>query len=165
MSINIKHMASLFREDLVTVQVVFNSETSESAFLHCNAAKPYTYKALEAHNLKVGDFVAVLANNEIKVVRVIKVDASPQIDVASSYDYKWIIQKIDTSWNEKITAQEAEFTNVLRDMERQAAREKVRQTFLETLPENSPLRDVLNGAVKSLNSVVLDVQPAEGEVK
>lgn len=55
----------------------------------------YTFKAELDSGLKAGDFAVVHANDELKIVRVVEVHSSPDIQHDAQFQYKWVIQRID----------------------------------------------------------------------
>ncbi len=67
--------------------------------------KIYTYKTSE--NFEVGDKAIVCPNGSLKVVQIVRVDDTPQIEFGSNVEYKWIVQKIDLdSYNDRLEREE-----------------------------------------------------------
>ena len=60
----------------------------------------YTYKVPPHLTLEKGDTVVVQvgSNNTFKVGKVTKVDAIADIDPAAEFEYRWVIQKVDTDF-------------------------------------------------------------------
>lgn len=57
----------------------------------------YTFKAEPDSGLEVGDFAVVHANDELKIVKIVAVHDAPKIDPKATFEYKWVVQKIDFS--------------------------------------------------------------------
>lgn len=71
-----------------------------------DASKFYTYKTLDK-TIKEGDFVLVLARNEYKAVKVVRVDVQDSLDFEdTSIEFGWIIQKIDKAAYDDVLARE-----------------------------------------------------------
>lgn len=130
-NMNINHTISALQE-FNTVSVRF-SDTS----------KTYTYKTKE--NFEAGDKAIVNPNGMLKVVTVIDVHETPQIDFGSNIEYKWIVQKVDTRAYEAILAQEEAIAVELRKSIAAKKRKEVKQELLESLgyQEVSKLQQIL----------------------
>ena len=57
--------------------------------------KVYTYITDKSDNIKVGDYVVVSVGNLYKVVRVVEIHNTPELN--KGYNYQWIVQRIDDS--------------------------------------------------------------------
>lgn len=103
---NTTQQISYLQTNYTTVQVVFIHDLDIDALRHQPLEKlvkqqladnrnQYTYKADKSLQLKIGDFACVHANNTLKIVQITKVHANPTIDPNASYQYKWVVDKID----------------------------------------------------------------------
>lgn len=91
--LNRKHFAELFRVDYQTVTVTFDGATG--------GHREYTYKAPKSLSIDVNDklMVKVVSSRngaEYKVVTVQEVHLKPEVQSEASFNYKWIIGKLDT---------------------------------------------------------------------
>lgn len=72
--------------------------------------KRYTYKALKSERIKKGDRVVVMLwDGEMRIVQVVRVDRKPKFDVKANWDYKWIVQKIDTARHQQLEREDRRF--------------------------------------------------------
>lgn len=175
MTTNLRQMVNLLREDYTTVSVGFNSvpvqkpvkmgmPAPDTPWQSPPQPSPqitpqpvgtaYTYKVWNDIELEAGDLILVNAAGTLKVATVIEVHATPKIDVNSSIDYKWIIQKVDTHRHDVATIQDEEFLQALLEVERVKMREQMLEDFKKTIPEGSLALGILDGAVQSLNSKI-----------
>jgi len=90
----------LMLDQIDTVRACFDAKYVEGL------TKLYTYKVKKGY-VQAGDLALVLdTQNRFKVVQVVSVDDTPNIDVNSAFDYKWLVQRIDTTTYDKcITAE------------------------------------------------------------
>lgn len=85
----LKHIAEILDEKLKTIGVQFDQFVG---------SKIYTYKTHD--QFEIGDICIVSVNRELKLVYVVEVHETAQIEYDSSIDYKWIVQKVDlTKYN------------------------------------------------------------------
>lgn len=72
-----------------------------------NSTRLYTYKTID--DIEVGDTVIVDTPSEgFKAVKVVKVSLPHEEVTERDFQYKWIVQKVDTSRYEEIVAKEQE---------------------------------------------------------
>lgn len=167
------HLLSLLQEGFTTVHVQFPSEMTHPQVRDANnglqrrsralsqlageeecSGKAYTYKARLEDKLQVGDYVVVDTPREgFKIVRVVGVDPSPVIDVNSPFEYKWVVQKIDTTTYDAIQANEQNFKNALVEIERVKAREQLLHDFDTKLPPGSDARKMFEEARASMKTI------------
>jgi len=136
-----KHIVSLLQENYTTIEVQFR-ETQQ---------KTYRYKALKECNIEVDDYVVVNVRDELKIVRVNEVHEYPKIDVDSSIDYKWIVQKIDTSAYDQQVENEEKFLLAMQDVERAKQKDEIKEHFVGLLGDNTEAVKLLEQAVDTLN--------------
>lgn len=112
------------------------------------------FKTLDP-TIKVGDFVVVESNtrHNITIVKIIEVDI--EIDIHSSIQVKWIVDKIDTQDYQKTLGQEAEAIGVLRAIELKKQREAVQNALygdafeqIKKLPIATPIAAAEDGDKK-----------------
>lgn len=119
-----------------------------------DVSRLHTYKALMSDNVKVGDTVAVIVGKEMLLVSVAEVHDLPQIDLDADFDYKWIVQKIDTTAYDKMAENEKQFQLAMVEVERAKQREKVKQEMEQLLIDSPIAKNIFEGAVKSLNQII-----------
>jgi hypothetical protein len=129
--------------------------TIKVAFIQADGAqktRDYTYKCKQAvaDTLIPGDSVVVLVREHYKVAEVQKVDPSPDIELHSGINYKWIVQKVDPTDMLELVKKEDEFIAVLEAAEKQRAIEAAKKDLLDAIPEGSVA--VLTEAIKQLSA-------------
>ena len=113
----------------------------------------YTYKVGNNLGLKVGDEVVVDARGESKVVTVKRVDLAPKIDLNATYEYKWVIQKVEKeAYAERLKVEE-EVKETLIAVEAEHQRTKLIEKMKAHLPEESQARKMFDSAMNRLNSI------------
>ena len=117
---NANTLASLMIEGLKSVRVTFNSNGRE-----------YTYKTLM--DFEVGDLAVVEVSNHFKVVEVVAVDLVPNLSVDSEIEYKWIVQKLDTTDYESCISSEKALSDNLRVLQQRSVVSKARELMAEML--------------------------------
>lgn len=139
-----KHLLSLLQNNFKTISVKF-VQTDTDTF---KRVREYTYKAPLDMELKEGDLALVMSpNTGISVVEVVTIHSTPKIDLDASFEYKWIVQKVDlTGYNARLKAEE-DFKEVLLEIERTRQREILLQEFKNNLPEGSQARIMFDKAV------------------
>lgn len=94
----------------------------------------YTYKALSSENIVAGDSVVVLTPKDgYKVATVNEVKTSDFIDLSVPFDYKWIIQKVDTTNYKAIEEREAKLRSVLASAQLRKQREELGDSLLSEI--------------------------------
>lgn len=116
---NINHSITAL-QDFNTVGVRFTDSNKE-----------YTYKTNDTFEL--GDSAVVCPNGILKIVRISRVDETPQIDFGSNVEYKWIVQKIDTTNYANITDQEERMAVELRKSIANKKRNEVKAALIEQI--------------------------------
>lgn len=92
--------------------------------------KTYTYLVDKSLKLVAGDRVLVDSPSKgLIVVYVAKVDDVAKVDLDASFDYKFIVQKVDTSAYDAILAQKLEFDDAIRAIEMERQREKLQEEY------------------------------------
>ncbi len=95
-----KQEVNFLQKPFITIGAIFEDELPIAEALAGKELPPYsrsvyTFKAETNANLQVGDFALVHANDELKIVRVVEVHDTPQIDPEAHFQYKWVVQRID----------------------------------------------------------------------
>lgn len=134
MTIRKNHVISLLQKDFTTIGVVFNDN---QRFQH-----NYTYKARLSDDIKDGQHVIVKVDGKdgYHVALVVRVDAEPQIDTDATFDYKWIVGKVDTAAYDEQVAKEEAFAKELTRIERDDERKKVLEKFTAAMPAGTDLQ-------------------------
>jgi len=118
-----------------TILIVDQIDTVKATFeKHIEGlSKTYTYKCKKG-DLVAGDQVIVIANDQYKMVTIVSVDSTPDIDPHSTYEYAWIVQKLDlTQYNKALEAEETLMAYL-----KEATRKKLIREVSETLKEDLP---------------------------
>jgi hypothetical protein len=137
LKMNPRHLVSLIDGEYTTVAVRFDA-----------ASKLYTYKT--RLKLQRNDWVIVSVNDVLKVVQVVQVHATPQIDFEAKFDYKWVVQKVDMSDYNTTLAAEAKLVEHIDAMERLHKRYTMRQIIENVYVKGSPAHDYYITKVKPL---------------
>lgn len=124
--------------------------------------KRYTYKVPRDTPVEVDDFVVVHSDKRgLHIARVVQVHPTPQIDVDASFDYKWIVQRIDRSAYQARLDAERVFADAMLDIERVRQREMMLNGFHENLPEGSEARKLFDTTIQSLGAPTVDHTTAD----
>lgn len=132
MKLNRNHFADLFRADYKTVAVTFDD--TDPAYR--SYGKLYTYKVAKDEDVKVGDKLLVLGNDQYKITTVREVNETPQIDGSATFDYKWALG----SMNQMLARREE---NMARDQQLKAAVAKL-EAALERRMLRKQVTDLLD---------------------
>lgn len=119
------------QKPFITVGAVFEDDIGINDILNDAATGDfeyqgfcYTFKAEIGSNFAVGDYAVVHARDELRIVKIVQVHDTPKIDINASFEYKWVIQKIDfTTFKERHSEQKRIDTllNALQIAERKEA--------------------------------------------
>lgn len=160
-------LMSLLQKDFTTVHVAFRADikAAEKAELlpfesrkNATPARPhtFTYKAALSEGLKAEDYVVVETENSGPMIAlVIEVDEAPIIDPDATFDYKWIVQRIDRKPYDDRIAREAEFLKTMKAVEAESQRTELVRKFAEHLPEGTDARAKFDAAVTNLTGTPL----------
>lgn len=89
------------QKPFITVGAVFENEIYINDILNNNNKDCshqgfcYTFKAEIDSGLQVGDYAVVHARNQLQIVKIVEIHQVPNIDKNATFEYKWVIQKID----------------------------------------------------------------------
>jgi hypothetical protein len=120
----------------------------------------YTYKVPKDADVKVGDYVVTYGERRgLCIARVVRVDEQPQIDVDASFDYKWVVQKVDREGYEMRVKAESAFGDAIMQIERVKQRESMLKGFQDNLGEGTEARKLFDQTVQNVG-VVVDHKPA-----
>lgn len=120
----------------------------------------YVYKVTpELHaQLAQGDSVVVPSSGkgaqQFSVGRVWMVHPTPQIDYDAPFEYKWIVQKIDSDLYIQQVAQEEKFRALLKDVQKAQERDKVRQSMLASVQHGGEAYQIFTQALASIGAPV-----------
>ena len=138
MSMKTHNIAALLMESCKTVSVTFEVNLKNST--------AYVYKTVL--DLEFGDSVVVNVSGKLKIATVTEIHKVPRLDMDSQLEYKWIIQKVDTTKYDELLKLESEFQDTLMEIVQQDLREKAIDMLRVKLgSENTNLAS----AVKKLN--------------
>jgi hypothetical protein len=98
--------------------------TASVTYGDSNSGGHYTYKVPPHLTLEKGDYVVVQVRDyfTFKVGKVAKVDAIADIDPAAEFEYRWIIQKVET-----------DFAKAMEEEEQQLERKFVQAELMQKL--------------------------------
>ena len=132
------NIAALLMDSCKTVSVTFE--------VNLKGSTAYVYKTVL--DLEFGDSVVVNVSGKLKVATVTEIHKVPRLDMDSQLEYKWIIQKVDTTKYDELLKLESEFQDTLTEIVQQDLREKAIDMLRVKLgSENTNLAS----AVKKLN--------------
>jgi len=98
-----KNIAALLRHDAKTIRVTFTPSRYDNEYIARNGGeKEQTklYNYVTHLDVKVGDQVLVEAAGQMKVVTVVNVDDTVQVQPNAEYELRWVIMKIDLTEHE-----------------------------------------------------------------
>lgn len=136
MTVNKMHLVALLQTGYTTVHVTFDSACRSQA---------YVYKAPTKMGVAVGDMLVVPARDAFQVGWVKSVDKSPKIDVKAPFEYKWVVQKVDTTQYTDQTQREAQALEQLEDAQRAEAQRKAMEMLLGGGAASAEFLKLLNG--------------------
>lgn len=113
-----KNLFAEWHPDTVLVAITLPNRNS------LTSSKDYHYKALKSQGIAVGDNVVVDCAGVLSVHPVTRVQDA--MNMPAHIDYKWVIQRVDTTVHDDITERERKFNDELLAMERAAKKEQVR---------------------------------------
>lgn len=143
------HILALLQNNYTTVKVVYREQDT----------KEYTFKALLRDNLQPNDFVVIPAINGFGFTlgRIRSVDEEPNIDTDTSYEYKWIAQKVDMTAYNAIIEVETRFAKTVARLERKnvqaAAVAQFKASFAEGSQEQADLNALINDSIGITNQI------------
>ena len=120
------HEEELLLDDYYTVGVIFSSDAT---------SKPYTYKVDNSLDLQVDDLVVVVANDQYKLVKVVKRHETNQVDFASNYVYKYVIDKVDFTRYDELKERSKKIRQTLDESKRRTLKTTLVTQFKEGLDE------------------------------
>ncbi len=98
-----------------------------------NQKTAYTYKTML--DLKVEDLVVVQTpDGKFEAVRVEEVLEAHEVDL-EAFDYKWVVQKLDTEHFDQCKEMEKQLLNTLRKSERRQRIEEMKKNVVEHLTD------------------------------
>lgn len=118
--------------------------------------KAYTYKAKLTDNLQVNDRVILDAPRGLAIGTVVQVDSEPVIDLNATFEYKWIVGKVDLDGYRQLMEQEAKFMQLVTEAERVRQREQLLEQFKTTLPQSGEARKLFDEALGLFQSPVIE---------
>ncbi len=146
---NTDYRVELFQEDIMQTVAVLFDRPADPHNITRSHGKPYTYKAPSDMALKVGDQVIVEVSSEFKVVTVVEVHETPNIDYSnSSIHYKWLVGKVDmASYNKCL-----ESDKLIRHKLRLLAHNRQRHSLIDQLKAEFGESAVEDMKPKNLNT-------------
>lgn len=132
---NKMHLLALLQTGYTTVQVCFDDN---------GKGQTYTYKAPTKMDIAVGDMLVVPARDTFSLGWVKAVDKLPKIDVKAPFEYRWVVQKVDTSAFTDQTEREAQALEQLEDAQRAEAQRKAMELLLGPTVDSSAFLALIN---------------------
>lgn len=148
MSMTPKQIINLLQKDVRTVGVKFQNGSTAGDYNEnpTYGHKEYTYKTNFA--LEEGDIAIVKVGNSFRVVKVTRVDETPDLDPHSEKPYKWIVQKIDSAAYDEQVAAEKKAEKLLLELERVRQRELIVETMKKGVKPGSKLERQVEKVVR-----------------
>lgn len=156
---NPNHIVSLMQDHYTTIGVVFCDS---------DRRKIYTYKALSVDEPKIGDFFIVNSSyttSGLAIVEVTRVDEEPDINTSSSYDYSWVIQKIDRTRYDAVFELERQFVKKLRSLQQKNVRQQAAQQLLGEFPEGSEARKEIESLLTTVSDPLAQLGESNGTIE
>lgn len=178
-----KHLFSLLDRTYTTVKVVY-ARNAEAATVEASIPdygdvrgariaprapqgrthddnKTWTFKVPLAWDIKAGDIAVVKSNNGhgLSFVHVVSVDAIPDIDIDANFEYKWLVQKVDTTEFDALVEKEKTFGDTMLEIERVKQRESLLDSWRNSLPEGSAARALFEQTAASLAAPAVEGKP------
>lgn len=115
--------AHLLQKPFITVDVVFNhhiniEDVENDIIAHPLNQPRYTFKAEKDSELRVGDYVVVHAQETLKIVQIVEIHDTPKIDPGATFEYKWVISRIDFEAFSQRRVEEKKIARLLSELER-----------------------------------------------
>lgn len=133
----------LINSDVRAVAVSYETD-------HEGKGKPpfTTFKTFE-DDIVEGDYVVIPTGtrHDMTVARVEEVDV--EIDLESSAQMHWIVDRVDTTARNKVEAQEAEAIAKIKSAEKRAKQDQLREKLLADNPDLAGL-SIVNAAASAL---------------
>lgn len=114
------------------------------------APKTYTYKVLKTEGYKKGDVAVAHTDRGMVLVLVVEVHEHPQIDIDAAFDYKWLVQRVDTKRYEEQLKAEKNFEAALLEIERRKQTERLKNELLEMYGDTVEGRQLLEQSIQGL---------------
>ena len=98
-----KNIAALLRQDAKTIRVTFEQTRYDREYISRNGGEreqQKLYNYVTHLDVKVGERVLVEAAGQMKVVTVVNVDDTVQVQPNAEYELQWVIMKIDLTEHE-----------------------------------------------------------------
>lgn len=154
-----RNIVTLLQKNMVLVRVTFELLSNEAMqalamvkdFRTANR-KTYTYKAPNNLKIAIGDKVVVKVGDELKIVTVVKV--GEPFDLNADFDYKPIVQKIDTTIYDALMDQEAKVRELILEAETKHQTELALSAYKSVFPEGSEARIAFDRAVEASAKVL-----------
>lgn len=154
---NPNHIISLMQNDYTTIGVQFVDDH--------NADKVYVYKVLRADMPSKGDRFVVnsqYTSSGFAIVEVVRVDDEPEINTNATYDYSWIVQKIDRARYDAVFELERQFAQKLRAIQQKAVRQQAAAQLLGEFPEGSEARKELESLLMTVSNPLAQLGESNG---
>lgn len=127
---NLNNAYAVLTDNAFTVQVKFFNSTANTS------GRVYTYLC-DIAEIAVGDDAVVFVSSgdyEIpKVVKVVSVDRTIDVDLLGDIDYKWIVQRVDTTDYDRKLQEAQELQGKLAKLRRDAARNQLKSALVQAL--------------------------------
>lgn len=114
----------LLQQNYTTVSAVYLNEIEIEEILSLAEGeivsdyyKAYTFKANLDLQLKVGDFAVVHSRNALQVVQITQVDAQPNLDLNASFQYKWVVDKVNIQAFKQRMQEQKQFELLLKQLD------------------------------------------------
>lgn len=146
----------LLQKPFITVGAVFEDDVSVDEILHKGTDNAYqgfcyTFKAEVDNNLQVGDYAIVHANHALKIVKIVQVHDTPNIDINAKFEYKWVIQKIDFANFKQRLDEQKQLENLLNALQITERKNALVDRLNQASQKDKTFANLLNQIKQTLN--------------
>lgn len=112
--------------------------------------KGYVYKVLKDDGYKVGDIAVALTERGMVLVTVVEVHETPELDLDADFDYKWLVQRVDTTRLAEQQQAEKNFQIAILEIERRKQRDRLKQELMSFYGDTPEGLELLNASIAQL---------------
>lgn len=129
MAKNFSRLITLFNEDIIVIEAVYESLEEKPN------QQRYQFKTLD-HALEVGDLINVPADTTRHGVTTVKiVEVGVEIDLDSSNELRWVIDKVNLKEHEHIIEEEKKWITAYKKSEDRKRKEEMKKNMIDMLDD------------------------------
>ncbi|MBS9779558.1 MAG: hypothetical protein KGV51_02925 [Moraxellaceae bacterium] len=111
----------------------------------------YTFKVEPNLDLQVGDLVLVHSRNEVEIVQIKEIHATPKLPNSDKINYKWVLCKLDLSNYKARLKEQEQIAELLKQLALAEQKENLKQRLQSASQENDKIKTLLQDFKKSLD--------------